>query len=450
MAYTLAFLILLFANNALSQPATLEPVAGCVQFKVDFESTDIDENCQFVDPAMSDAVWGSSFDRAECKALGGTLLLGQYKTNSLLCPDDGHLYTACCTRYDCASNLQLWQDYCEARDMSFSGYCNGATLVTAMGCVLDFNPAGGGDAWVSEETFTTQVSALNYIIHQNYQMNQDNATNTGGIISMLETLAWQNENNAQRDADAQENIINGITSISDISRQQLEAMKDTRQQTIKARFEQAGLLGNIELITEEMLIEQQTTNAKLDENLLALQQLHADLNGGIELDQTATISAINSLNGDVNDNHRELMDAQGNPESFEEVTVEEENTAIPDYSGTMNEYDNYYENELESAVQLNDLPDYESLAEQLLAPYAQIGNATTCPDFSFEATLPNALGGTQMIDLKTCELTIFGTQFWAFIRTILQVLTHSACAYLLYLTTLQIMAGNRRIGFYKD
>lgn len=409
---------------------TLEPSPGCIQFRIDFDSTDIDENCQFFDPTFSDAIWGTSYQKAECEALKGTIMMGQYRTDSYQCPDNGHLYTACCTRYDCDANKDLWDQYCAGQDKTFYGYCTlDGRLVVGMGCMSDIIP-GAGQGTVTSGAQADELSALNKIIAQLKQQNDDDEANFTGIIEMLDVIAWQDENKMAIDIDQNEQMIYGITGLNQIGQRQLEYMQDIRQQTIRARFEQSGLLGNIELIQEEQLAQLNNLDSLLAQIKGAMNDTDIVDNSDISNQLVAFQDAILNTEVDVeNDPDYGTYDSVINPDG--------EPDSITSFSAT-------YEQELQNAVDSVEIPDYELLAEQLLAPYEQIGNSNTCPDFSFEASLPLAMGGTQIIDMKFCQLNVFGSNLWAIIRLILRILVNSWCALVLYRASLAVFSGTHK------
>lgn len=409
---------------------TLEPVPGCIQFRIEFADSVIDENCQFTDQTYTDAVWGTSYQRNECKALGGQLIVGQYKTNSLLCPDYGHLYTACCTRYDCGANYELWTQYCEGQGLTFYGYCSAdSVLVIGLGCMTESNPTGVYNN-VSGSAQSTELEALNQIIGMLDQKAADDAATWSGMVGMLDIVAWQDENHySQQNSDNQE-IINGITAIGLTANQQLNALNDVRQQTIKARFEQSGLLGNIELIAEE----QQMTMLHMDSVLMELKNAMSDSlyvdNSGISRQLAAMQNA--------------LLNATGTEEGDTSFGPMDDSTIGATTVDTVADFSGAYQQAIENAVDSIETPNYDSLAQMLLSPYSAIQESNTCPDFSFDVALPSAMGGQRIIDLKFCQLNVFGSNLWSIIRLILSILVNSWCALVLYRASLAVFSGTHK------
>lgn len=372
----------------------LEPVPGCYQYRVEFDSTAIDENCAFTDPSYTYAVFATAGEKADCTIMGGVIMQGQYRTESYRCPDNGHLYTYCCTKSDCETTLASWQAFCEGQLKETDATCTlDGTFLLNRGC---FTP------WTASPGSGVELTELY------------------AIRSTLEYMTYQNGDYYTQVIDDNQNILDGVTSLQIIGQNQLSALQDIRQQAIKSRFEQGGILGNIELIAEEQL-------ALLDS--IKNKEYHVNNEGVIDA---------------INDNHNQLMNATG--------TGGEEFDTIGDYSddidtsvGGLVGLGDYYSDSagpiLEAGVD-SIMPNYDSLSSNILNAFGRYTDSDVCPFQPIEMENWVNGGGSFEVDLGICEMTMIGDiKVIEFMRTLINLIVYIGCAWMIHRTLISALSG---------
>lgn len=418
-----ALVVLFLFASLYAQQDTIMPVFGCIQYRVDFDSTDIDENCFFTDVLDLNAMNGSSFARGQCDEKGGRYIAGYATTYSKQCPDNGYYYTGCCTLDDCQTKADIADAYCTAAGLMSNSYCDNGYFIYG-GCWSDIgvgtlSPVASGSSNTSANV-RDQLNT-NAIIDQ---LNANRETELG-ILNAITDFRSDQSMALDKMQETQETGFYGILQIGEM---QTRALRNIENQTIKARYEQSGLLGNIELIGEEQLFY--------------LDSINQQFKNGLTVDNSELISEIAG-------NHTQLMQAVGDGgETFEGVEDYDTTITVND----TNEYGKYigtYDDSLVAGINGIDtiIPNYEQLGELVLNPWDRILDHNVCPFTGIEVQSFINPSETWDIELKVCEMSLPGGMLGVeLLRILIRLLVYSGCAFTLYYTMLQAFSGTEVKG----